>query len=132
MTDSYLDNLYSENILDHSRNPRNKVESDPNVCEFCSGTGDNADCGDSGELFLDIKDGAIENVYWKGSGCALSQAGMSMMSEKIKNDKLQIDDLKLWTPANIYGLLGVQISPSRVNCALLSYKCLESILKKVK
>ena len=55
-----------------------------------------------------------------------------MMTEKIKNGRLSIQDLKLWTPAVIYELLGVKISPSRVSCALLSYKCLEDLLKKIK
>lgn len=125
------DYLYQENILEHSRNPKNKVEKDFGVCEIC-GIGENVDCGDKAELFLDIKNGKIENVYWSGNGCAISQAAMSMMTEKIKNDKLNIKDLRLWTPSVIYELLGVKISPSRVSCALLSYKCLEDFLKKQK
>ncbi|MPL62192.1 hypothetical protein SDC9_07797 [bioreactor metagenome] len=132
MDSNYLENLYSENILEHSRNPKNKVEAIETECEFCLGLGNNADCGDRAELFLDIEDEKIKNVSWAGNGCALSQAGMSLMTEKIKNDKLQIQDLKLWTPANIYELLGVQISPSRVNCALLSYRCLTDVLRKIK
>lgn len=125
------DFLYEENILEHYRNPKNKLDK---ACETCGciGNAENIDCGDSGELYLDVKDGKIENVSWSGNGCALSQAGMSLMTEKIKNEKLNLEDLKLWTPAVIYELLGVQISPSRVNCALLSYKCLIDSLKKIK
>lgn len=125
------DFLYEENILEHYRNPKNKIEKDLAVCS-CVGFGENVDCGDNAELYLDVKDGEVINVNWSGNGCAISQAGVSMMTEKIKNEKLNIEDLKLWTPAVIYDLLGVKISPSRVNCALLSYKCLESALKNIK
>jgi nitrogen fixation NifU-like protein len=125
------DFLYEENILEHYRNPKNKLEKDFPVCS-CIGHGENVDCGDSAELYLNIENEKITNISWSGNGCAISQSGMSMMTEKIKNDNLSIQDLKLWTPANIYELLGVKISPARVNCALLSYKCLESALKSIK
>lgn len=123
--------LYEENILEHYRNPKNKVEKQFEACETC-GVGENVDCGDRAEVFLDIKDGKIENISWSGNGCAISQSAMSMMTEKIKNEKLSIQELKLWGPSVVYDLLGVKISPSRVNCALLSYKCLEDFLKKNK
>jgi nitrogen fixation NifU-like protein len=125
-----LDFLYEENILEHYRNPKNKVERDFEVCETC-GIGENVDCGDRAEIFLDIDNGKIKNVTWTGTGCAISQAAMSMMTEKIKNDRIGLQDLKLWSPSVIYELLGVKISPSRVNCALLSYKCLENALKNI-
>lgn len=124
------DYLYEENILEHYRNPKNKVEKDFGVCT-CTGYGENVDCGDNGEIYLNIEDNKVVDINWAGNGCAISQAGMSMITEKIKNDKLSIHDLKLWTPSVIYELLGVQISPSRVNCALLSYKCLENALTKI-
>ncbi|MDQ1281898.1 MAG: nitrogen fixation protein NifU [Patescibacteria group bacterium] len=124
------DYLYEENILEHYRNPKNKVVREFEVCETC-GIGENVDCGDRAELFFDITDGKIKEVSWSGNGCAVSQAAMSMMTEKIKNDRLSIQDLRLWSPSVIYELLGVKISPSRVNCALLSYKCLEDVLKKI-
>ena len=125
------DYLYEENILEHYRNPKNKVEREFEVCETC-GIGENVDCGDRAELFLDLDGGEIKKVTWAGNGCAISQAAMSMMTEKIKNEKLSLHDLRLWSPSVIYELLGVKISPSRVNGALLSYKCLEDILKKQK
>ncbi len=125
------DYLYEENILEHYRNPKNKIEKDSVVCD-CIGYGENVDCGDSGELYLDIDDDKLVGASWSGNGCALSQAGMSMMCEKINKEQISLEEIKLWTPAVIYNLLGVKISPSRVNCALLSYKCLENALKKIK
>jgi nitrogen fixation NifU-like protein len=125
------DFLYEENILEHSRNPKNKVEKDFAVCN-CVGYGENSDCGDDGELYLNIENNKVVEASWSGHGCAISQAALSMMTEKIKNDELTIQDLRLWTPSIIYELLAVQISPARVNCALLSYKCLENALKNIK
>ena len=145
--DNDLDFLYQENILEHNRNPKNKIEDfsilkDKNIlntqkensCLTCIGVGDNFDCGDKGEIFLEIKNdkNTIQNIFWIGNGCAISQAGMSLITEEIKNKKLTLKDLKTWTPSKIYEILGIKISPSRVNCALLSYKCLEDILKKIK
>jgi nitrogen fixation NifU-like protein len=124
------DYLYEENILEHSRNPKNKVEKNVLRCD-CVGYGENIDCGDSGELYLNIKGGEIVKAEWSGNGCALSQAGMSMMTEKINREKVSLEEVKVWSPAVVYGLLGVKISPSRINCALLSYKCLEDALKKI-
>ncbi len=130
MNNNSNDYLYEENILEHSRNPKNKVEKD--ILSYdCIGYGENVDCGDNGEIYLNIKEGKIVEAAWSGNGCALSQAGMSMMTEKINKEKLSLEKIKLWTPAVIYELLGVKISPSRVNCALLSYKCLENALKKL-
>lgn len=125
------DFLYEENILEHYRNPRNKLNKACTDCD-CVGYAQNVDCGDSGELYLDLQNGRIQNVSWSGNGCALSQAGMSLMTEKIKDEKLSLEDLKLWTPAIIYELLKVKISPYRINCALLAYRCLTDNLKKLK
>lgn len=125
------DYLYEENILEHSRNPKNKIEKDVAICD-CVGYGENVDCGDSLELYLNIEEGNLASATWSGNGCALSQASMSMMCEKINKEKISLEKIRLWTPAVIYNLLGVKISPSRANCALLSYKCLENALKKIK
>lgn len=131
MSDNSNDYLYEENILEHFRNPRNKIERKNVIYNVC-GTGENIDCGDNGEIYLNIDDNGFISVSWSGSGCALSQASLSMLSQKINDDRFKIQDLRLWSPAVIYDLLGVKISQGRVNCALLSYKCLENALKKIK
>ena len=125
------DYLYAENILEHYRNPKNKIKNEKQLCD-CVGYGENIDCGDSGELYVNVEDNNIIKVFWKGDGCALSQAGLSMLTEKINREKVSLEEVRLWSPSAIYELLGVKISPGRVNCALLSYKCLENALKKIK
>ena len=92
---------------------------------------ENVDCGDSGEIYLNIDDNGFISVSWSGSGCFISSEFKYVIS-KINDGRFKIQDLRLWSPAVIYDLLGVKISQGRVNCALLSYKCLENALKKNK
>ena len=128
-----MDNLYQDNILDHAHNPRNKVTQV--ATGLICGEGDNPSCGDSGQMCVSIwaqmgslsDKGVVTDVHWSGSGCAISQASMSIVSEYIKGKS--VHDLKLLMPGDIYQLLGIQITPSRVNCALLPYRAVEKILE---
>lgn len=132
------DFLYEENILEHYRNPKNKKaiflneleKQDQNVF-LISGIGDNPDCGDEGALFLKLRkeenDFLILESGFTGNGCAISQSAFDMMTGELNGKSLS--EIRLWTPAKIYELLGIQITPSRVNCALLCYRALEKVLK---
>ena len=137
-----MDNLYQDNILDHAHNPRNKVaqasplalSSREGVTQesFVCGEGDNPSCGDSGQMCVSMGTqigdlNVVTDVQWYGTGCAISQASMSIVSEYIKGKS--VHDLKLLMPGDIYQLLGIQITPSRVNCALLPYLAVEKILE---
>ncbi len=135
-----MNDLYQDNILDHANNPRNKAPRpltptpDPShkgrgemQNTFC-GEGDNPSCGDSGEMCVKLTS-IISYVSWSGVGCAISQASMSMMSEYIKGKS--VNDLKMMMPGDVYEMLGIQITPSRVNCALLSYRAIEKIIQQV-
>ena len=136
----HMNDIYQEHILDHANNPRNKVSGKvapggtvevPNALlqEGVCGQGDNPSCGDEGELCVEVQDGIITNVKWSGRGCAISQASMSMMSELLIGKNIK--ELKLMMPGDVYKMLGIQITPSRVNCALLPYRALENILFKI-
>lgn len=119
-----MDELYIDNILDHSKNPHNKyVMTD---CT-CVGDGKNPSCGDTGKLYLKIVDEKIIETSFDGIGCAISQAGMSMMTDNLKDKS--IHDAKNIMPGNVYEMLGVHISPSRAACALLCYNALEEAIK---
>src|SRR5262245_51292795 len=78
---SELRDLYQEVILEHSRHPRNyrAMESANHTVE-----GFNPLCGDRFTIYLDIKDGAIHDVSFQGSGCAISKASASMMTQILK------------------------------------------------
>ena len=114
--------IYQENILDHYKNPRNfgKIENaSVNHHEY------NPLCGDKIDMFLIIdKNNKIVDVKFHGSGCAISQASASMLTEQIKGKNIK--ELKKLTKENILELLRIPISPVRLKCALLSLDTLKN------
>ena len=120
------ENIYQENILDHNAHPHNKrvISGAHKEAEMR-----NTSCGDSAVLQICFNDaGLVSEAVFQGQGCAISQAGLSMLTDKIKG--FDLTALKLLSPGDIYSMLGVPISPSRVRCALLGYSALEKILKE--
>lgn len=120
------DDIYQENILDHNAHPHNK-----RVIEGAhrEAPARNASCGDHVVLQLVFgEDCRVEDAAFQGEGCAISQAGLSMLTDKLKG--MSEAELKLLSPGDIYTMLGVQLSPGRVNCALLGYEALQKILKQ--
>lgn len=120
---SGMDALYRDFILDHYRNPRN------------AGTIENADasfedinplCGDKVRMDLRIRDGVIEDVKFKGRGCAISQASTSLLTEEIKGKK--IADIDRIGKDEVLANLGINISAARLKCALLGLKVLKQAL----
>ena len=120
-----MEELYKENILDHNAHPHNKRVIAGGHAEAKAR---NVSCGDSAVLQIVFDEqGYVIDVAFQGDGCAISQAGISMLTDKLKGSHR--DEIKLLSPGDIYTMLGVTISPSRVNCALLGYEALQNILK---
>ena len=124
---SFEEELYRENIMEHYRHPHNRgALSDATF----AGVGKNANCGDN--LIFSVRLGSdgetIEEVKFQGDGCAISLAGASLFTEKLKGMKLS--EVKLLTPGVMYSLLGVQISHTRTRCALLAYEALSDGITK--
>lgn len=110
-----------EIILDHYRNPRNYGEMrDADIRARDS----NPLCGDVVELFLKIEDGRVKDVSFMGKGCAISQASASMLTERLRG--MSIEDVKNLQRSDILEMLGIELSPVRLKCALLSLKVLKS------
>ena len=119
--------VYAENILDHYRSPRGKkAVTSPTVTHEEI----NVSCGDALTISLVIKDGVVTELGWEGTGCAISQAAMSMMSEEMTGKS--VEDLEKLTKEDVYALLGVPIGPRRVKCALLCLHALKNALRKSK
>src|SRR5688500_10929849 len=78
---SELSELYQQVILDHNKKPRNfrKLESANHSAE-----GYNPLCGDHLTVYLDLEDGAVKEIAFEGSGCAISKAAASMMTQAVK------------------------------------------------
>lgn len=118
--------LYAENILDHYREPRHhgKLES-----ATVSAADANPLCGDKIEIGLRLKDGLIEEATFTGEGCAISQAGASMLMEEIQGKSLE----EIFKIANedVYEMLGVPLTTARVKCALLGFVTLKKAAMQV-
>lgn len=116
------DELYREYILEHYKHPHNFGElSDPDLEFFDT----NPLCGD--ELRVQLKvgaDGTVEEVAFSGHGCAISQASASMVSDEIKG--MPVDRLLRLDRQFVLDLLGIDISATRMKCALLSLKVVKS------
>ena len=112
--------IYKDIILDYYRNPRNFGDLEkPDVRAKDS----NPLCGDIIEMQLKVNDGKVEDVRFKGKGCAISQASASMLTELVKGKTL--DQIKAMGKSDILQLLGIDPGPTRIKCALLSLKVLK-------
>ncbi|MBI5004765.1 MAG: iron-sulfur cluster assembly scaffold protein [Candidatus Lloydbacteria bacterium] len=116
-----MDELYKEHILDHYRNPRNKgILKRFDIKQ----EGVNPSCGDALVLYvLFDAGGRVKEAVFEGSGCAISQAGASLLTEKIKG--MTRGELEKMTPKEMYELFGISMAPAREPCALLAYHALK-------
>ena len=122
------DELYRENILDHYKRPHNwsppQAELERADLEFHDL---NPLCGDELRVQLALDDeGRIEEVRFSGHGCAISQAAASMASDEIKG--MPVQDLLRLDRSFVLDLLGIDISATRMKCALLSLKVVRHAL----
>lgn len=112
--------IYKDIILDYYRNPKNFGDlQNPDVRAKDS----NPLCGDIIEMQLKITDGKVEDVKFKGQGCAISQASASMLTEVVKGKSL--DEVKALDKTDVLELIGIDPGPTRIKCALLGLKVLK-------
>jgi nitrogen fixation NifU-like protein len=111
--------MYRQQILDHYKNPRNYGEIEDATF---SHTGENPSCGDTirMDVVLAEDDETIERVAFSGDGCAISQAAASLLTRELPGTTL--DELESMDRDDIVDLLGVEISPMRMKCAVLAEK----------
>ena len=112
--------IYKDIILDYYRNPRNFGDlPDANVRAKDS----NPLCGDIVEMQLKIEDGRIDDIRFKGKGCAISQSSASMLTELAKGKTLE--EIKAMGKRDVLTLLGIDPGPTRIKCAMLGLKVLK-------
>jgi nitrogen fixation NifU-like protein len=137
---SELRDLYQEVILEHSRHPRNfrALDSANHRAE-----GYNPLCGDRFTVYVDVKDGSISDIAFQGSGCAISKASASMMTQTLKGKSeseaesmfTRFHDLVTGHGASTDELgklavfSGVSEFPLRVKCATLAWHALRAALR---
>lgn len=113
--------LYRENILDHYKHPRNHGTLDHPDITYSDA---NPLCGDELRMDFKIADGKIDQVRFSGHGCSISQASASMLCERIEGQTL--DEVKKITREDVLEMLGIELGPVRLKCALLSLKTLKA------
>ena len=121
-----MDDLYRENILDHYKHPHNWSPPAPPIEEADLTFQDlNPLCGDDLTVQLAVDgEGRIEDVRFSGHGCAISQAAASMASDEVKG--MPVRDLLALDRSFVLDLLGIDISATRMKCALLALKVIKS------
>jgi len=117
--------IYKENILDYYKNPRNKKELKDYTVKRKEV---NPLCGDELTLYLKIDNDKISKATFLGKGCAISQASISMLTERIEGMSLR--EAKNLTKEDVLAMLGIPISIVRMKCALLSLKTITKSLEE--
>ncbi len=113
--------LFREAIIDHYRRPRRKGKLDDADIHYHDS---NPFCGDEVTIQLKVADERVVDSAFEGRGCAISQASASMMMEEIIG--MPVDELKRWGKEDVLDLLGIEIGPVRLKCALLPLKALKA------
>ena len=117
-----MDDLYREQIIDRYQNPLFKGELDPNDISF---EDSNPLCGDEIRIDLRIDErDLVQEAVFSGHGCAISQASADLLMERIQGKSL--DEVKSLTKEDILEMLGIELGPVRLKCALLSLKVLKA------
>jgi nitrogen fixation NifU-like protein len=118
-----MDDLYRDYILEHYRRPHNfGVIDDANAQH----EGANPLCGDRITMQLRLSGGKIAEVGFTGRGCAISQASASLLTDDIKGKG--VDEASHLSADHVLELLGIEVSPARLKCALLSLDTLQHAL----
>ncbi len=117
-----MDDLYRELIIDRYKNPLYRGHLDPRDIAF---EDDNPLCGDHirVELRVDEND-VVREVAFDGHGCAISQASADLLMESILNKPLE--EVRQLTKDDVLEMLGIELGPVRLKCALLSLKVLKA------
>jgi nitrogen fixation NifU-like protein len=140
MNDDELEELYQQVILDHSKRPRNYGE----LADAVHVHGDNPSCGDEIQLHVKFGEGgSVEDIKFKGMGCAISQASASLMTMKLKGKPREVSERLLRNFQMLVTtdeepdtkglgdavlLRGVRKFPQRVKCAMLAWRAFEQAL----
>jgi nitrogen fixation NifU-like protein len=124
---SEFDELYREVILDHYKNPRGHgvIEAADAAAE-----GQNPLCGDEVSIFVSFDGDRIEDVKFRGRGCAISQAATSMLMELIRGRSAQ--DVAEMSREELLDEVGIPLTPVRLKCALLGLGVLKVALHRAK
>ena len=117
-----MDDLYREVIIEHYKNPGYRGKLDPHDISF---EDNNPLCGDHIQIDLRVDSvGVVTDARFDGHGCAISQASADLLIESIIGKS--VEEVKQLNKQNILDMLGIELGPVRLKCALLSLKVLKA------
>lgn len=119
--------IYKEVILDHYHHPHNRGS-----LEGADATSSvaNSTCGDKIKMSLVISQDTIQDIKFEGKGCAISISSASLLTDHVKG--MSVNDVKGLSADDITMLLGIELSPNRMKCALLPLSALREALAQLK
>ena len=116
-----MDDLYREIIIERYKSPQYRGELDPHDISFSD---ENPLCGDQIRIDLRVDEqGKVTEAAFSGHGCAISQASADLLLESVIGKS--VDEVKELTKQDVLDLLGIELGPVRLKCALLSLKVLK-------
>ncbi len=115
--------IYTEIILDHFENPRNRgfIVNSTKSCHVS-----NPLCGDKINMAIKVDKEKVADIKFEGAGCAISTAAASMLTEYVKGRK--VADLKKLNQKSMIKLLGIELGVNRIKCALLPLEALHKLI----
>ena len=116
--------IYQEHVLDHYEDPYHRGHCDGRTHMH---EDDNPLCGDVIQVELRVGDqGAIEQAWFDGDGCCISQSSASMLMEKIEGKT--VEEVKQMSAQEMLELFGPRLTPNRQKCCLLAWRVVQSAL----
>ncbi len=119
-----MTSIYQEKILQHSTNPHNFGRLPSATHKIIL---DNPLCGDVIQMEVEIIDGIMKHAMFTGKGCAISKAAASLLTDAATG--MKISELRKWDKASMIKMLGIELGPNRLKCALLPLEALQKATK---
>ena len=117
--------MYREEILDHSKRPRNEGKLDEKDAKT---EGKNPSCGDETDIYLKVEDGEVKEIKHETDGCAISKASTSILSNRLVG--MTVEEVKGLDGEWVQDELEIDLSPMRIKCAMLPVKTIQEALKE--
>jgi len=118
-----MSSIYQEILLQHAGRPHNYGKLSAPTGKIAL---NNPLCGDEIEMEIEIKNKKVKNIAFSGKGCAISKASASLLTDFVKGKS--IEELRRLDKTSIMQLLGVELGPNRIKCALLPLEALHKLL----
>ena len=119
-----MTSIYQERILQHSAHPHNFGRLPSATSKILL---DNPLCGEVIQMEVEIKGTVVKHAMFTGKGCAISKASASLLTEEVVGK--DISELKKWDKTHMIKMLGIELGPNRLKCALLPLEALQKAIQ---